>query len=108
MKYRYSTLRCVLGQQIYVDIWQYLGIFFIMGIGADDIFVFSDAFVQSSYLPESISSDLEKRFAWAYRRASSAMLVTSATTFCAFAATASSTVPAIRGFGIFAGLLVRG
>ena len=49
----------------------YNGIFIILGIGCDDIFVFIDAFRQSELQPPHISGSLETRFAWAYNRAAS-------------------------------------
>ena len=40
----------------------YNGIFIILGIGCDDIFVFIDAFRQSELEPPEISGSLETRF----------------------------------------------
>jgi predicted RND superfamily exporter protein len=68
--------------------------------------VLQDAWRQSAAQPAAISQDKVKRFAWAYRRASNAMTVTSFTTFMAFAAAAATPVPAISAFGIFASFVV--
>jgi hypothetical protein len=51
-------------------------LFVILGIGADDMFVMNDAWVQSRY----IYKDKLKRMEYACTRASKAMLVTSLTT----------------------------
>lgn len=54
-----------------------------MGIGADDIFVFVDAWKQSKYEKDpKISGSIEGRLEWTYRRAGGAMLVTSITDAC--------------------------
>jgi hypothetical protein len=84
----------------------YNGIFIILGIGCDDIFVFLDAFRQSSYEHEGISGSLETRFAWAYQRAASSMLATSVTTSLAFAGCATSRIWDIRCFGVVNGFMV--
>ena len=77
-----------------------------MGIGADDIFVFVDAFKQASLQEPHISGSLVTRFAWAYNRAASAMLATSLTTFVAFSACGFSPIWDIRCFGIVNGVMV--
>jgi hypothetical protein len=74
--------------------------------GADDIFVLQDAWRQSAVQRKEISGSKLTRFAWAYRRASNAMLVTSITTCMAFIAAATTPVPAIMSFGIFAACVV--
>jgi hypothetical protein len=82
------------------------GIFIIVGIGCDDVFVFLDAFRQSSYQDATISNCLETRFAWAYNRAAASMLSTSATTALAFGACAFSNIWDIRCFGVVNGFMV--
>ena len=84
----------------------YNGIFIILGIGCDDIFVFIDAFRQSELQPPHISGSLETRFAWAYNRAALAMLSTSVTTTLAFTACAVSEIWDIRCFGVVNGFMV--
>ena len=88
----------------------------ILGIGADDIFVLYDAFMQAKMQPTmkvsnangelDLSSMMAQRMSWALRRAVSAMAVTSLTTFAAFVVTALSPITNIKVFGIFAALLV--
>ena len=75
-----------------------------MGIGADDIFVFVDAWKQSAYEGPEVLADLETRMSWVYGRAGYAMLITSATTCFAFVATALSPLVEVQSFGIFAAL----
>ncbi|GBG25746.1 Protein dispatched-like 1 [Hondaea fermentalgiana] len=88
---------------------QTLAIFLVLGIGTDDIFIFWDAFRQSAVV-FAVKSDnpdvLIDRMDWAFRKAAGAMLVTSLTTFVAFAVTALSSIPNIKDFGMFAGLLI--
>jgi hypothetical protein len=84
----------------------YNGIFIILGIGCDDIFVFLDAFRQAHEQPPHISGSLETRFAWAYRRAATAMFTTSFTTCLAFAGCALSEIWDIRCFGVVNGFMV--
>lgn len=86
-----------------------LTIFVILGIGADDIFVFVDAWNQSPAEMRKARldpSDLVARVDWTYRRAAKAMFVTSFTTVVAFGATGLSSLMPISSFGIFAGTLV--
>eukprot|EP01052_Picozoa_sp_SAG31_P006144 SAG31_NODE_279_length_18600_cov_21.254527_18_plen_236_part_00 len=61
----------------------WLGLFVICGIGADDIFVFVDAWKQSSVLLPPTTS-LASRISWTHRRAAGAMFITSFTTAGAF------------------------
>jgi len=78
----------------------------VLGIGADDIFVFIDAWRQSDKIDPNILSDRKKRLAYSFRRAVRAMAVTSSTTSVAFFANFFSPLMPIRSFGIFAGIIV--
>lgn len=78
-------------------------LFLLMGIGADDIFVFYDSWEQSDQIKE-FKDSLIKKISYSYRRASKAMLVTSTTTVIAFLATAISKLMPIMTFGIFAAI----
>lgn len=80
-------------------------IFIILGIAADDVFVFIDAWRQSANIP-LFKGDKYKRMAYTFRRASRAMLVTSSTTAAAFLANVFSPVMPVKAFGVFAGVLV--
>ena len=83
-------------------ILNFVALFLIMGIGADDIFVLYDAFQQSKAVLGRNAS-LKKRMKWAYRQASSAMLITTATTMGSFYANMFSSVRVVREFGLFMG-----
>jgi len=73
-----------------------ISLFLIMGIGADDIFVYVDAWKQSfTKLPESCS--LESRLTWTLRRAGGAMLVTTITTAVSFLANLTNPITAMKG-----------
>mmetsp|Transcript_59937 Transcript_59937/g.147347 ORF Transcript_59937/g.147347 Transcript_59937/m.147347 type:complete len:1142 (-) Transcript_59937:8-3433(-) len=85
---------------------QVLIIFIILGIGADDVFVFMDAWKQSRLQPKRVSGFLTNRLAWTWTRAFTAMLVTTATTIGAFVLTSIIDVPAIATFGTFAAICV--
>lgn len=84
---------------------QIMTIFLILGIGADDVFVFTDAWKQSGVVLGA-RSPLEERMSWTYRRAVKAMGVTSFTTAAAFFSTAVSPIMPISTLGVWAGLLV--
>jgi len=100
----------------YVVVSKYIGflcvmmIFVIVGIGADDCFVFLDAFKQSAYEPqlrcEDKQQELTLRFSWAYRRSRNAMFVTTATTCVSFLAAGFSEIPTVSAFGFFAAFTV--
>mmetsp|Transcript_15004 Transcript_15004/g.48967 ORF Transcript_15004/g.48967 Transcript_15004/m.48967 type:complete len:1230 (-) Transcript_15004:81-3770(-) len=80
-----------------------LALFIIMGIGADDIFVYWDTWNGSaghSY------KTVAHRMSHVYGHAAVAMCVTSATTVISFISNLSSPFIGIRTFGVFAGLLV--
>ena len=84
-----------------------LVVFIVLGIAADDIFVFIDAWRQSKVIaPAIFQDDIKKRMAYTFRRASRAMAVTSSTTSVAFFANAFSPLMPIKAFGIFAGIII--
>ena len=71
--------------------------FIILGIGADDIFILSDAYAQSKVI-ENVKESKIQRLAYATKRAVETMLTTSVTSALAFGATMVSAVPAIKYF----------
>jgi len=81
-------------------------IFIVIAIGADDIFVFMDAYKQSATKGPEVLSSLESRMSYVYRRSGSAMLLTSATTCSAFLCTLASPIAGTRSFGIFAAFVI--
>jgi len=80
------------------------GLFICVGIGADDIFVFIEAF--ESAVRSQANEPLEAQVESAIRGAGGATLVTSMTTAGAFFATAVSSITSIKCFGVFCGLVV--
>jgi len=83
-----------------------LSIFIVAAIGADDIFIFLDAYNQSAHRnPENLMS-LQARMSWVYRRTGAAMAITSATTCAAFLCTLITPLAEMRSFGIFAAIVI--
>ena len=82
-----------------------LVIFIVLGIAADNIFVFCDAWRQSGMVPCMKDND-HRRMAYAFRRAAGAIAVTASTTSVAFAANGFSPIIPIRAFGIYASIIV--
>ena len=77
----------------------------IIGIGADDIFVFHDAWLHSRSIL-SIKNDHVKVLTRTIREAGLAMFMTSATSTMAFVACSVSPVMPVKAFGIFSSLVV--
>lgn len=94
--------RVVLGFR-YIGFFHVLTLFIVLGIGADDIFVFYDVWRNTAY--ETYPS-LAHRLSDAYRKSMFSMLFTSITTAVAFFASAISPLLATRSFGVFSGLVI--
>lgn len=92
-------------RQEYFAALQILVVFLILGIGADDVFVFTDAWKQSAVVLGQ-DCDLVTRMSWTYRRSVRAMSVTSFTTAAAFFVTAGSPIMPVSTLGIWAGILI--
>ena len=73
-------------------------IFIVLGIAADNIFVFCDAWRQSEHIPVMANNN-HLRMAYSFKRAVKAIAVTASTTSMAFAANASSSIVPIKAFG---------
>ena len=84
---------------------QLLVIFILLGIAADNFFIFNDAWTQALAYP-TLKSDSEKRLAYTYRRAARAIIVTSSTTAIAFLSTCFSPIMPIASFGVWASTCV--
>ena len=86
-------------------ILNFVSLFLIMGIGADDAFICFDTFHQAKAImgPET---SISKRMSWAMREASSAMFITTFTTAGSFFSNCISTVKIVREFGLFMGSVV--
>ena len=84
-----------------------LTLYIVLAIGADDIFVFMDNWVQADIKPRADNCTYIKgRMAHAWKIAGTAMGITSVTTMAAFIATMSSPLLEIGLFGLFAAILV--
>lgn len=77
----------------------------MLGIAADNIFVFCDAWRQSENIPVMHGNNY-RRMAYTFRRAASAIAVTASTTSVAFLANAFSPIVPIQCFGIYASIIV--
>ena len=86
-------------------ILNFVSLFLIMGIGADDVFVMFDAYNQAAAALGPRSSP-GQRLRWAYLEAGSAMLVTTVTTAGSFFSNCVSEVVVVRQFGFFMGSVV--
>ena len=84
---------------------QVLSIFVVLGVGADDVFVFYDAYRQSAAV-EGVGDDLLERLEYTHTRAARAVFVTSFTTLAAFLATAWSTLIPLAAFGILSATMI--
>eukprot|EP00039_Didymoeca_costata_P008447 m.112212 g.112212 ORF g.112212 m.112212 type:complete len:1026 (+) comp14086_c0_seq4:217-3294(+) len=98
-----------------MGVLNFMSLFIILGIGADDIFIYIDSWKQSKYFvarslfPQDEEGHIawtEARFTYAYRRSAWAMLVTSLTTSGAFLMNLTSSVPPIQIFGFFTAFMV--
>lgn len=87
----------------YIGFFHVLTLFIVLGIGADDIFVFYDVWRNTAY--ETYPS-LAHRLSDSYRKSVFSMLFTSLTTSVAFFASAISPLLATRSFGVFSGLVI--
>ncbi|PVD32343.1 hypothetical protein C0Q70_07776 [Pomacea canaliculata] len=90
-------------QYKYFGIFHVLSIFIILGIGADNIFVFVDNWRATAHLEYT---SLEARLSACYKRAAIATFCTSLTTMVAFFSNALSPLLAVQSFGLFSGILV--
>ncbi|CAH1792544.1 unnamed protein product [Owenia fusiformis] len=87
----------------YVGYFHMISIYIILGIGADDFFVFVNTW-QATGLENH--SSLAHRLSVCYKRAAGTMFFTSLTTSMAFFSSGFSPLLGINSFGIFAGTLV--
>ena len=87
----------------YIGFFHIIAIFIILGIGADDLFIFLDVWKNTAY---NSYPSLAHRLTDSYRRSVVSMFVTSLTTVIAFFASAFSPLLPAKSFGVFAGLLV--
>ncbi|XP_064628942.1 protein dispatched-like [Lineus longissimus] len=91
---------CIVGYQ-YLSLFNLMALFVVLGIGADDIFVFVDCWKSLRDI-----TSMEERMSKCFRRAGVAMFTTSLTTMVAFFVSSFSQLLPISAFGSFAGLTV--
>lgn len=89
----------------YFNILNNFAIFVILGIAADDFFVFFDAWHQSGEF-KGRKKDFKRRLAYTMRRSVRTMFMTSSTTAVAFLATCFSPIMTVQAFGIYCAILV--
>ena len=98
-------VRCIL-QVKYFGPMNMMCIFIVCAIGADDIFVFMDAYVQSQFKGATVNRDMETRFSWVYRKSGLAMLITSLTTCSAFLCCFGTPLAGTQAFGLYAAAVI--
>merc|ERR1711871_1431955 len=110
LPFAYTIYRFVFGIRAFSQM-HILAIFLVLGVGADDIFVLTDAWHQSKrdvkQTPgSSLQEQLTRRMAYAYSRTSIAVFNTSFTTAMAFVSTGISPMMSISTFGWFATIAI--
>ena len=83
-------------------------VFVVVGISADDIFIFIDAWRQSAVIAPNVitPTDLYRRMSYSFKRAFRAMMFTSITTALAFFSIFFSPIMTLKSFGLFAATIV--
>ena len=82
-----------------------LAVFVVLGVAADDVFVYTDAWKQAGEY-SYIGADLHRKLAYTQRRASKTIFVTSFTTMAGFLSNSVSDLMPISSFGYFAAIIV--
>ena len=96
---------CVIAWRTFFPFLNLIALFLVLGVGADDVFVFVDAWKQSFVmLPENCP--LDSRLSWVLNRAGTAMLVTTVTTASSFFANMIAPISALKAFGLFTGMVI--
>ena len=93
-----------ISQQKYFGTLQMMGMFIILSIGADDIFVIGDTWQQ--YQAAAPDAPMDQRLTATLRHAGKVMLTTSLSTCFSFIANTTSVFPAVYTFGWFAAWLI--
>lgn len=88
---------------IYFGFFHIVSMFIILGIGADDVFVFYDTWRLTGH---SSFPTIAHRLSDCYRKAAKTTFITSLTTMCAFLVSGLSPLLPVATFGIFSGILV--
>jgi len=94
------------------SIFNMMTIFVVMGIGADDMFIFYDCWQQAEAKMKPIEKFKTendyylKRMSFTYRKAGKAMALTTTTTCIAFLSLMTSDIPAIKTFGVYSSFVI--
>jgi len=88
----------------FIGIFHVLSVFMILGIGADDVFVFFNTW---KLMEARNFSSMTQHLTETFRIAAGAMFVTSLTTAAAFLASAASPLLGVSSFGVFSGMSSR-
>lgn len=94
----------VIGQIDYFVQLHILTIFLVLGVGADDCFVFVDSYKQTK-VTKGLDTQLQ-RMLWAWTHTAQSTLNTSVTTAIAFVSTSITPVMPISSFGIYAAIAI--
>jgi len=98
-----------------IKFWSFFNlmtIFVVMGIGADDMFIFFDCWQQAEAKMKPIEKfETEndyylKRMSFTFRKAGKAMVLTTTTTCIAFLSLLTSDLPAIKTFGVYSSFVI--
>lgn len=89
---------------LYFSVLHIFAIYLLVGIAADDVFVFTDSWKQAPIVLNECT--LYDRVAWTYSRAVKAITVTSVTTAVAFFTMSASPIMPISTSTLWAGLLI--
>ena len=90
-------------QYEYFGFFHIISIFIILGIGADDVFIFYDTWRLSIH---TCYPSKAHRLSACYKKAAKTTFVTSVTTMAAFLVNAPSPLLPVSSFGIFSGILI--
>jgi hypothetical protein len=110
LPFAYTIYRFIFGIRAFSQM-HILAIFLVLGVGADDIFVLTDAWHQSKRDVKqkpgaTVEEQLTRRMTYAYSRTAVAVFNTSFTTAMAFVSTGISPMMSISTFGWFATIAI--
>ncbi|CAK0797749.1 unnamed protein product, partial [Prorocentrum cordatum] len=84
----------------------FMSLFLVVGISADNMLILSQTFALARARTSLRDLGPEEHMRWAYYRAGSATLFTTATTCTSFFSLLLSSMPVLRGFGFYMGTVV--
>lgn len=93
-------------QYRHIGVLHILALYIILGVGVDNLFVYYDCWKLSKFAKGDVNLSYANRVHYVWHKSSKAMLVTTLTTFVAFAATAVTPFVSIQTFGIFCALTI--